>query len=263
MVLLWLFRTADMLLMKRILSVLAAALSLMFTGSGARAQMPGGGQSGVNAAMLKLFSDISGFTSKAEARLTDKGTKEVTTMTMGFSMLERKVRLDLDMTQIKSKQVTKESVAALKTSGLDRLATVVRPDRKIALIIYPSIAGYVELPMSRDEAADMDRTYSVSKVKLGRETIDGHPCEQFKVTLSSANAPNQEAVVSYASDLRNFPVKIEMNQAETQLVMLFKDVQLARPDVKIFEAPGGYTRHVNIELLMQSAMLKTLVQPRK
>ena len=117
--------------------------------------------------------------------------------------------------------------------------------------------------MSRDEAADMDRTYSVSKVKLGRETIDGHPCEQFKVTLSSANAPNQEAVVSYASDLRNFPVKIEMNQAETQLVMLFKDVQLARPDVKIFEAPGGYTRHVNIELLMQSAMLKTLVQPRK
>ena len=167
------------------------------------------------------------------------------------------------MTQINSKQVTKESVAALKTSGLDRLATVVRPDRKTALIIYPSIAGYVELPMSRDEAADMDRTYSVSKVKLGRETIDGHPCEQFKVKLTSPNAPDQEAVVSYASDLRNFPVKIEMNQAETQLVMLFKDVQLARPDVKVFEAPGGYTRHVNIELLMQSAMLKTLVQPRK
>lgn len=261
--LLWLFRRADMSLMNRIFSVLVVALSLLFTGSVAHAQMPGGGQSGVNAAMLKLFSDISGFTSKAEVRLTDKGTKELTTMSMGFSMLERKVRLDLDMSQIKSKQVTKESLAGLKTSGLDRLTTVVRPDRKIALIIYPAIAGYVELPMSKDEAADMDRTYSVSKVKLGRETIDGHVCEKFKVTLTSANGPSQEALVSYASDLRNFPVKIEMNQAETQLVMVFRDVQLARPETKVFEAPGGFTRHATIELLMQSAMLKTLVQPGK
>ena len=263
MVLLWLFGRAEIWLMNRIFSVLVAALGLLFAGLGAHAQLPGGGQSGVNAAMLKLFSDISGFTSRAEARLTDKGTKEVTTMTMGFSMLERKVRLDLDMSQIKSKQVTKESLAALKTSGLDRLATVVRPDRKIALIIYPSISGYVELPMSRDEAADMDRTYSVSKVRLGRETIDGHPCEKFTVTLTSANGPSQEAVVSYASDLRNFPVKIEMNQAETQLVMLFRDVKLIRPDAKVFEAPGGFTRHATIEILMQSAMLKSLVQPGK
>jgi hypothetical protein len=81
-VLLWLIGRADILLMNRIFSVLAAALGLLFAGLGAHAQLPGGGQSGVNAAMLKLFSDISGFTSKAEARLTDRGTKEVTTMTI-------------------------------------------------------------------------------------------------------------------------------------------------------------------------------------
>ena len=64
-----------------------------------------------------------------------------------------------------------------------------------------------------------------------------------------------------ATDLREFPLKIEMNQPETQLVMLYKDVKLVRPDARLFEAPTGFTRHANIELLMQSAAFKKLVQP--
>ena len=225
--------------------------------------MPGGGQPGVNGAMLKLFGDISGFTSTVEVRLTDKGTKELTTMTMGFAMLERKVRLDLDMSRIKSKQITKESLTSLKTAGLDKLSTVVRPDRKVAMIIYPAITGYVEMPMSRDEASDMERNYTVSRTKLGKETIDGHPCEKYKVTLTSNNGASQEAIVSYATDLREFPVKIEMNQPDTQLVMLYKEVKLVRPEARLFEAPTGFTRHANLELLMQSAALKSLTQPGK
>ena len=225
--------------------------------------MPGGGQPGVNGAMLKLFGDISGFTSTAEVRLTDKSTKELTTMTMGFAMLERKVRLDLDMSRIKSKQITKEGLNALKIAGLDKLATVVRPDRKVALIIYPTIASYVEMPMSRDEASDMERTYSVSRTKLGKESIDGHPCEKYRVTLTSNNGASHEAIVSYATDLREFPLKVEMNQPDTQLVMLYKDVKLVRPEARLFEAPTGFTRHANIELLMQSATFKNLTQPGK
>ena len=231
--------------------------------STAPAQMPGGGQPGVNGAMLKLFGDISGFSSKAEVRFTDKSTKEVTAMTMNFAMLERKVRLELDMSQIKSKQITKESLTAMKAAGLDKLATVVRPDRKVALIIYPAIASYVEMPMSRDEASDMERNYTVSKTRIGKETIDGHPCDKYKVTLTSSDGANQEAIVSYATDLREFPLKIEMNQPETQLVMLYKDVKLVRPEAKLFEAPSGFTRHANMELLMQSAAFKTLAQPGK
>ena len=251
------------MLMKRMFFAVTTGLGLLWMISRAPAQMPGGGQPGVNGAMLKLFGDISAFTSKAEVRLTDKGTKEMTAMTMGFARLERKVRLELDMSQIKSKQVTKESLAALKAAGLDQLATVVRPDRKVALIIYPAIAGYVEIPMSREEATDMERNYAVAKTRLGKETIDGHPCEKYKVTLTSTNGASQVAIVSYATDLREFPLKIEMNQPETQLVMLYKDVKLVRPDARLFEAPAGFTRHGNMELLMQSAVFKTLVQPGK
>ena len=249
--------------MKRMFSAVVTALGLWWMIPTVHAQMPGGGQPGVNGAMLKLFGDISGFTSTVEVRLTDKSTKELTTMTMGFAMLERKVRLDLDMSRIKSKQITKESLTSLKTAGLDKLTTVVRPDRKLALIIYPAITGYVEMPMSRDEAIDMERNYAVTRTRLGKETIDGHPCEKYRVTLTSDNGASQEAIVSYATDLREFPVKIEMNQPDTQLVMLYKEVKLVRPEAGLFEAPKGFTRHANLELLMQSAALKSLTQPGK
>ena len=227
------------------------------------AQLPGGGQPGVNAAMLKLFGDIPGFTAKADVRLQDKATKDLTTMTMGFAMLDNKVRLELDMTQVKSRQITKESLATLKNAGLDKLATVVRPDRKTAILIYPVIGGYVEMPMSRDEVTDMERIYSIAKTRIGKETIDGHPCEKTKVTLAASSGASQEATVWYATDLRDFPVKIEMNQPEALLVMLYKEVKLIRPDARLFEPPAGFTRHGNIELLMQSAVFKALGGPGK
>jgi hypothetical protein len=247
--------------MKRIGWAVVTAVVQLFMILELPAQLPGGGQPGVNGAMLKLFSDISAFSSKAEVRFTDKSTKEVTTMTMGFMMQDRKVRLELDMSQIKSKQLTKESLTAMKAAGLDKLVTVVRPDRKVAMLIYPAVAGYVEMPMTRDEAQDMDRNFTVSKTKIGKESIDGHPCEKYKVVLTSSNGASQEAIVSYATDLREFPLRIEMNQPGTQLVMVYKAVNLARPEVKLFEAPLGFTRHTNVELLMQSAAFKSLSQP--
>src|SRR5688572_2402836 len=119
----------------RILRTMFVVVCVLIHGLGAlRAQVPGGSQSTLNAAMLKLFGDITSFTSKAEVRLTEKGGKDPMTMAVEFSMLDGKARMDLDMSTLKSKQLPAETLTMFKAAGLDKLATIVRPDRKLLLI---------------------------------------------------------------------------------------------------------------------------------
>jgi hypothetical protein len=236
-----------------------AILAAVFFGApNASAQLPGGNQAGLNAAMLKLFGDISSFSSKADVRMLEKGAKEPLTMTVDFAMLDGKVRMDLDISAIKSKQLPAESLGAFKSAGLDKIVTVVRPDRKQALLIYPLIKSYVEMPMSKEEAADIDRKFKLQKTKLGRESIDGHACEKNSVVVTGDNGTRHDAIVWYAEDLKNFPVQMQMDQQQMTVVMRYRDVKLTKPDAKQFEAPATFTKYVSNEELMQNAMLKML-----
>ncbi len=232
-------------------------LAVLFSAS-VHAQLPGGGQAGLNAALLKLLGDVPGFKSKAEVRVEEKGQNSPMTMTVDFLYLEGKARLDLDMNTIKSKQLPPETLAGFKAAGMDKVTTIVRPDRKSALIIYPTTQGYVEMPMSKEEAADMDRKYKVEKTLIGRETIDGHPCQKNKVVVSADTGQKHEAVVWYATDLKNFPLKVQLDQQQMIVVMHYREVKLERPDAKHFEAPAALTKYASIEQLMQSAMMKML-----
>jgi hypothetical protein len=240
----------------QLLVVITAAVSLGI--ASASAQLPGGNQAGLNAAMLKLFGDVSSFTSKADVRMQEKGAKEPLTMTVDFAMLDGKVRMDLDIGAVKSKQIPAESLASFKAAGLDKIGTIVRPDRKLALLIYPSVKSYVEMPMSKEEAADMDRKFTLQKTRLGRESIDGHPCEKNKVVVAGDNGAKHEAIVWYADDMKNFPLQMQMDQQQVTVVMRYRDVKLVRPDAKQFEAPATFTKYASNEELMQSAMLKML-----
>lgn len=222
----------------------------------AGAQLPAGGQAGLNAALLKLLGDVPGFKSKAEVRVEEKGQNSPMTMLVDFLFLEGKARLDLDMNTIKSKQLPPETLAGFKAAGMDKVSTIVRPDRKSALILYPATQGYVEMPMSKDEAVDMDRKYKIQKTPLSRETLDGHPCEKTKVVVAADTGQRHEAIVWYASDMKGFPLRVQLNQQQMVVVMHYRDVRLERPDTKQFEAPAGLTKFASMELLMQNAMMK-------
>jgi hypothetical protein len=242
--------------------LVAVCVANLFAGVKGWAQFPGGGQPGLNAAMLQIFGDIPGFSSKADVRLMEKGEKTPTTMTMNFSMLDGNARVDLDMATVRSRQMTPQMLTSFKQAGLDRLVTIIRPDRKTATLIYPVVQSFVVMPMTKEEAADMQRRYQIEKSRLSKETIEGHPTEKCRVTLRAESGEKQQATVWYATDLGNFPLKVEMNQPDATLTMSYKEVKLGRPDAKEFDAPAGYTRHKNIELLMQAAMLRALSEKK-
>jgi len=112
--------------------------------------------------------------------------------------------------------------------------------------------------MTAEEAAALESNYKVEKSKLGAEVIDGHPCEKNKGTVIDGKGARQEAVVWNATDLKSFPVQMQMNQREATVIMHFQDIKLLKPEAKLFETPSGFTKHESMEKLMQAAMAKML-----
>src|SRR3954454_21861154 len=145
----------------------AVVFSAALFSPAAFAQVSGGDlSSGLNAAMTKLFGNNNAFTSKAELHVWDKSKKETTVMPMGFNMLDGKTRLDIDLTQVKSTQMPAAAISSFKQMRMDQLSTVIRPDRKTTLLIYPALKSYAEIAMSSEEVADANKNFKVEKTKL-------------------------------------------------------------------------------------------------
>lgn len=233
--------------------VLAAALWL--TGSMAQAQMHPG-QTGLNAAMAKLFGDFKAFSSKADLTMLGEGNKQTMTLGMNFALLEGKMKADVDLASLKSKEFPPEMFAQLKQMGMDRMTTVMRPDKKTTLLIYPALQSYADLPMSQADQAELEGDYKVEKTKLGKETAAGHPCEKYKVIVRGSKGEKHDALVWNATDFKDFPVQIQMDEPDAKILIVYKDIKLAKPDAKQFDVPAGYTKYDSVEKLMQGAMMK-------
>src|SRR5947207_3029284 len=88
--------------MKYLKTLRLALAAILVTGAAgvAHAQLSAGGPPGWNAAMSKLFGDIKAFSAKAEMRALDKSGQPAIQVPMNFALLDNKVRMDIDMTQV-------------------------------------------------------------------------------------------------------------------------------------------------------------------
>src|SRR5689334_20366443 len=77
----------------------ALAFAGVLISGAAVAQMPG---SDVNIAITKLFGNATAFSANADVRVLDKTQKEWAQTQMAFTVLDGKIRVDIDMTQMKS-----------------------------------------------------------------------------------------------------------------------------------------------------------------
>lgn len=241
-------------------TLISGAVALAFAGQAALGQLPQPQLPGLDAAMSKLFGNNNAFTATASARLLDEKGAETMSMPMTYALLDGKIRSEIDMTQVKSKEMPAEAGAALKQIGIDKMVSIVRPDKQTQFVVYPGLRGYAEAPVSKGQAsAGGDQDYKIETTKLGNETIDGHPCVKNKVTISGKGTDKQEAIVWNATDLKDFPIKIQTQQTGGGLlVMTYANIKLERPDAKLFEPPAGFEKHDSVEKLLQSAMMKML-----
>ena len=233
--------------------VLAGALLWAFC---VEAQMPGGsGSGGITTALIKLFGGVSGFTAKAEVQVLDDSQKEISSMPMDFSLLDKRIRVDIDQSQSRSRSMPPGAAETLKQMGMARVVSILCPDKKVAYVFYPGQRAMMTMPLP-DEDANSAKAPKTAKTVLGKETIDGHACVKNKVIITFEQGEPLEAVTWNATDLKDFPVQIQTKEKANTAFVRFTEVHLEKPDASLFEPPSGYTSYSDAQDLMQDVMKK-------
>jgi hypothetical protein len=210
---------------------------------------------GVNSAMIKLFGDNASFTAQADVRVMNSNHVAWLQMPSVFACTDTKFRVDVDMKLIKSTQVQPSTINTFKQLGMDRVTSVIRPDKKATYIIYPGAQSYASMPLSNEDAQVARQ--SVEKKPLGRETVDGHACvKNLSTVRNSKGAVLIQATTWNAADLKDFPIQIETKENGNTTVMHFQNVNLAKPDAKLFDVPAGFKQYSNPQDLLTAALKK-------
>ncbi len=196
-------------------------------------QMP---DAGVNSAMIKMFGDNASFTAQAQVRVLNSNRVVWFQMPGVFASADTKLRVDVDMNLIQSSSI---SPAMIKQLGLDRVTSVIRPDKKATYIIYPNKKSFVSMPLAAEDS--QIATQKLEKKPLGHETLDGHACvKNLSTVKSSKGAVLLQAYTWNAADLKDFPLQVEIREGGNTTVMHFQNVNLTKPNPTLFEIPAGF-----------------------
>lgn len=233
------------------------ATVLLLIALNASAQMPGpGAPAGISGALTRLFGETKAFAAKAQVRLLDGSQTETMSMPMDFALLDGNIRIEVDMTQTKNKEISAGAADQLKRLGMAQIISIIRVDRKLIYVIYPESRCLLMIPLRKEEAEAAAKDPKIQKTPLAKETIDGHACVKNKVTITVDQGQTVEATTWNATDMKDFPLQIQTTEKETTSIVRYKEVQFARPDPKQFEPPAGYTQYNNQMELMQGLMKK-------
>jgi len=210
-----------------------------------------------NAAMTKLFGDHRAFTTVMEVEVKQGSAAENISMPTKLSFLEGKSRIEIDLSRAKGPQIPPGAAEQLKAMGMSDMTMISREDKQVAYLVYPGLQSYAE--MKSEEGANDAAKIKVSTSEIGRESIDGHVCVKNKVTVTDANGKATDATVWNATDLKQFPLRIETAEGKDKVTMKFKDVKFEKPAATLFDPPASFTRYDSVQTMMQEAMMKKLL----
>ena len=241
--------------MKNFLRVLLPGMLCLNLAAFAQPGAPGGPH--FSGAMDKMFGENQAFSASLEVQMAT-GPGGATTMPGKLTFDSGKSRFDIDMTQAKGGQMSPDAAAQMKAMGMDHMMMIGRPDKKTAYIVFPGMQSYVVNPLSDSETTTAPADFKVETTELGKETVDGHPCVKNKAIVTDKDGTPHESTVWNATDLKDFPVKIQTTDQGNEMTMLFKDITISKPDASLFEPPSGYAKYDSMSAMMQAVILKQM-----
>ena len=214
-----------------------------------------------DASLSKLFGDNAAFSATLDFQTKDGGSGETMSMPGKLAFLDGKARFEMDMTQMRGAKIPPEAAEQMKAMGMGNMVIISRPDKKLAYMIYPGMKAYTENETKDPEDAKAADKWKIEETEAGKETVAGHVCVKFKAVVTDDKGDKHESTVWRATDLKNFPIKIEANERDMPVTMLFKDIKLAKPDAAQFDPPKDFKRYDNMQALMQEEIMKRLGGP--
>ena len=238
--------------------VLAGALCLAFVSAFAQPAPRMGGAGGprgiiLTGHMAKLFGTNSAFSATLD--MQSSGLSD--TVSGKLFADAGKTRFEVDMTQVMSK-MPPQVLAQIRTMGMDKTVIIALPDQKATYTVYPGMKAYVQSALAEADAATAESDFKMEATELGKESVDGHPCVKNKVVVTGPEGTNYESTVWNAEDLKQFPIKIEHIERGMPVTLLFKDLQLTKPDADLFTPPAAYAKYDDMRALMQATTMRSM-----
>jgi hypothetical protein len=128
-----------------------------------------------------------------------------------------------------------------------------RGDKKTSYTLYPNAQKY----LVHTETEAQDEKPKVEKTKVGSETIDGHPCDKYKVVVTYKSEKPQEGFIWNARDLGGMTIRSEVENKDFKITTDLKNIVLKSSPASVFEIPAGYTEAKSfMDLMMTSGQQK-------
>ena len=210
------------------------------------------------AALSEVFTDSRAFS--ATAVLQTAGDKAGQGIPLGFATLNGNMRWFLNLDQARSSRLEPELVGMLRDAKLSQVLLIMRPKTN-AILAVPGLKQWFEFPLPKSEALTEkagEKVGFLQKNEVARETVEGHPCVKYRLSLPKDRGSNEQAFVWQATDMKNFPIKFQTTVNGEPMTLTFRQVNQSSPDPRHFEAPAGYTNGGGPEALMQRVLMGAL-----
>jgi hypothetical protein len=243
--------------LKSVLFCLVCAISFA-----CHAQPGGSAQPQFSPGIEKLFGDNAAFTANLDMLVTrGNGTMDIPGK---LSFNNGKSRFEMDSSKMKGGAMPAGAADQMKKMGMSEMVSISLPDKKESYVIYPGLKAYAVVPREGSTAGandKKDQKTEIQKTEIGKETFDGHPCTKNKVVIKDEEGQEQKATVWNATDLNDFPVKIEMIQHGMPIILQFHDIDQKKPDDALFVPPTDFKRYDDVSTMMRESMMKRFTPP--
>jgi len=246
---------------KQLRFIAVTAVCLCSTLATSRAQFGGGSPgSAFGGSITKLFGDNTTYSASLESSVKDDSGGDPMKMPAKITYDQGKTRFEMDLTKATGLKLPPQALTQMKAMGMDVMVMISQPDKKMAYIIYPGLKAYAEMPMTDSNVPAKPDQFKMETTELGKETVDGHACVKNKQVVTDEKGTKSEFTSWNASDLKQFPVKIEMTEKGQAVSLSFKDVKFDKVDAAQFDPPSGFTKYTDMQTMMQTEMMKHIPQ---
>ena len=170
----------------------------------------------------------------------NKSKTDTMVMETSIAKAGEKFRSDMDMSKMAKGQQG-------MPPELSRMVVISRGDKQVGYTLYPNKKRYIAHPETEKEKGDAPK---IEKIKVGSETIDGHPTDKFKVRIIHKDDKVYEGFMWNARDLDGMTIKTETENNDFKMTTELKHIVLKRPEASLFEIPSGYTEAKDFTELM-------------
>src|SRR5260221_733178 len=161
--------------------------------------------------MAKVFGTNLNFSDTMDTQMKMMPKGENIGMSGKIFFANGNSRTELDMTEMKGGKMTPQALTQIKSMGMDKIVSISQTDKKVIYMIYPGLQAYAKIELPNAKSVQTN-DFKVESVRLGKETLDGHPSVKIKYTLNNMKTVHRLTMTAgNAPDLKKCRVKIDQS----------------------------------------------------